>query len=335
MRGRGAAAALCVLRDGEVLLDLAVGCAPDALFWIFSASKPFVALSVHLLAQRGALALDDPVAAHWPDFGGYAKEAVTIRHVLQHRAGLPVARGRAADALTMASPARSVRAVERARPRYRPGAVPAYHWVTYGVILGELVRRVAGEPVDRFLRAEVLEPFGLRDTYLGLPDAQWPRHVPLRGVGLPGRVTQAVVNRRSTRSAVIPAAGISCTARDLARFYASLLAGSSVFAPETLAAARFPSCSPGEVDRFLRLPVRWAQGFQLGGPDSTPMGRTSSPLTFGHNGSHCCIGWADPTRRLAFAYLTDRIAADPSGSVHFGHVADAVLSAVQPDPVDV
>lgn len=81
--------------------------------------------------------------------------------------------------------------------------------------------------------------------------------------------------------------------------------------------------------------MRWAYGFQLGGPGSTPMGRHSAALTFGHNGSHRCIGWADPTRRLAFAYLTDRISADGSGCVHLGQVVDAVLSAVQPDPVDV
>ena len=78
-----------MLRDGEVMLDRATGCRPDDLFWIFSASKPYVAMLVHLLAEHGDLSLDDPVARHWPEFGRYGKEAITIRHVLRHRAGVP------------------------------------------------------------------------------------------------------------------------------------------------------------------------------------------------------------------------------------------------------
>ncbi|UWP78684.1 serine hydrolase domain-containing protein [Dactylosporangium fulvum] len=75
VRGRGGAAQLCV----------AHGCAPDDLFWTFSTSKPFAALLVHRLVERGALGLDDPLAGHRPAFGGYGKEAITVRHVLQHR----------------------------------------------------------------------------------------------------------------------------------------------------------------------------------------------------------------------------------------------------------
>lgn len=93
-----------------------------------------------------------------------------------------------------------------------------------------------------------------------------------------------MVNRRAIREAIIPAAGISCTARDLARFYASLLVPSPVFAASTLDAARAPSTAPGELDRFLRLPVRWSYGFQLGGPDSTPM----APSTLDRSPTPCC-----------------------------------------------
>ena len=92
----GASAQLCVLHDGRVALDRSVRCRPDDLFWIFSASKPFVALLVHRLAEQGAVSLDDPVAAHWPEFVLRGKQSITIRHVLQHRSGLPVARSAAA-----------------------------------------------------------------------------------------------------------------------------------------------------------------------------------------------------------------------------------------------
>jgi CubicO group peptidase (beta-lactamase class C family) len=330
VRRRGAAAQLCVLRDGRVVIDEAVGCAPDALFWIFSTSKPYAALLVHLLAERGALALDEPVAAYWPEFAQRDKGGITVRQVLRHRAGLPVL----ADALAMTDWRRSVRALERARTRWPPGQVPAYHLLSYGFLLGEIARRVGGAPVDALLRAELLDPLGLGDTHLGLPDRLWHRHVPIRGVS-GARVNAAYFNRRATRRSVVPAAGVSATARDVARFYQMLLDGGTldgvrVLAPQTIEVARRPS-SEGEVDRFLRLPIRWSEGFQLGGPGqdpaaSRPMGRQSSPLTFGHNGSNCCLAWADPTRRLVFAYLTNLLLPGHDGARHQAAVSDAVLA---------
>jgi CubicO group peptidase (beta-lactamase class C family) len=336
VRARGAAAQLCVLRDGEVVLDQATGCRPDDLFWIFSASKPYVAMLVHLLAERGELSLDDPVTQHWPEFGRYGKQAITIRHVLRHRAGVPVARGVVADGWTMTDWDRSVRHIERATPRWPAGQVPAYHIVSYGFILGELLRRVSGVPVEALLRSELLDPLGLADTHLGLPASLWRRHVPIRAQGAAAVAGRVLFNRRRTREAVIPAAGVSTTARDLARFYDMLLRGGEldgvrVVRPETVTEARRPS-SDGEVDRFIRLPIRWAQGFQLGGPGAErgwrrPLGQRSSSLAFGHNGSNCCIGWADPTRGIAFAYLTNLLVPGHAGARHLSDVADAVLGS--------
>src|SRR5215472_13661686 len=121
VRSRRVPAQLCVIRDGQVVLSAAVGCRPEALFWILSAGKPLTALLIHLLAERGALALDDPVARYWPEFGQAGKAAITIRQVLQHRSGMPTARGMLVDGLAMASWQQSVRAIERAAPRWPPG----------------------------------------------------------------------------------------------------------------------------------------------------------------------------------------------------------------------
>ncbi len=331
---RGATAQLCVLRGGRVLLDRAIGCRPDALFWIFSTSKPFVALLVHLLAQRGELDLDEPVAAYWPEFGQRGKDAITVRQVLQHRAGVPVARGLLGDALAMTDWDRAVRDAERARPRWAPGEVPAYHILSFGVILGEIARRVGGVPVRELLDRELLAPLGIRDIHLGLPDGALARAVPVRGRGTAARVGQGFFNRRTTRQAVVPAAGVSCTARDLALFYQALLdGGAGVLTPDTIERARTPS-SEGEVDRVVRLPIRWSQGFQLGGPGwdpgaSRPMGRLSSPETYGHNGSNCCMAWVDPVRQLVFVYLTNLLTPGQQGARHQGTVSDAVISALQ------
>ncbi|HTV99723.1 MAG TPA: serine hydrolase domain-containing protein [Streptosporangiaceae bacterium] len=339
VRERGSPAQLCVVARGRIVLNEAFDCRPDSLFFLFSASKPLVALLVHLLAERGQLALDDRVAAHWPEFAQGGKQDITIRQVLQHRSGLPVVRGFALDALMMTDWAASVRALEVATPSFPPGSVPAYHVLSYGFILGELVQRVTGAPVRDVLQAELLGPLGLRDSYLGLPAGQWHRHVQISGRGPAELATQLMINRPAVRQAVIPAASVSATAYDLARLYQALLAGGEldgvrVLRPETIRQATSPS-SDGEVDRYLKLPVRWSEGFQLGGERAGrtrlgggpgPMGALASRTTFGHNGSYVCLGWADPERQVAVAYLTACLVSRSAGARHMAAVSDAILS---------
>jgi CubicO group peptidase (beta-lactamase class C family) len=342
VEARGAAAQLCVLRGDRVLVDRAVNCRSDALFWIFSASKPYVAVLVHQLAERGRLDLDDPVAAHWPEFGQAGKARITVRQVLAHRSGLPTAGRLVGDAIAITDWRLSVRRIERAAPRTEPGAVPAYSPLAYGFVLGELVARITGRPVADVLRTELLEPIGLVDTHLGLPAGHWRRHVPLR-IGIPDRraravgpVVAAAMNQRTFRRAVVPAAGISATARDVALFYRAMLDARAGARPDVLGAAAMaralePS-TDGDTDRTNRIPIRWGLGFQLGGPRpgsgwTSPMGSRSGPHTFGHNGSNCCIAWADPERDLVYAYLTNRLGGRAADKAHHIAVADAVLGA--------
>ncbi len=333
VRLRGACAQLCVLREGRVVLDRAYGCRPDALFWIFSASKPFIAMLVHRLAERGDIDLDAPVCRYWPEFARNGKAEVTVRQVLRHRSGMASARGVFGDLRAIADWDRSIANIERAQPRWPPGQVPAYQSVIFGFILGELVRRVGGVSPGEKLRADILHPLGLDDVHLGLPDELWSRHVDIRGHGPGARLSQRVINRRPFRRAVIPSAGISTTARGLAQFYQALLAGGElngtrVLSEATILEARRPS-SNGEMDRVLKLPIRWAQGFQLGGDPARrpPMGRLSSAETFGHNGSNCCLAWADPRRDLVFVYLTNLLIRGHEGARYLCAISDAVISA--------
>jgi CubicO group peptidase (beta-lactamase class C family) len=337
-REHGAVAQLRVVHDGQLVLDERFGCGPDALFLLFSAGKPFIAITAHMLAERGLLDLDAPVARYWPSFGHNGKGGITVRHVLQHRSGIPVADTVLGDALRAPSWSRSVQALERARPRTSPGAVPAYHILSYGFLLGEIVQRVTGTELRTVLRTELFDPLGMRDTYLGLRSPLWTRSVPVTApvVSLGGGLRREVFNSRLFRTAAIPAATFVSTATDLARFYQMLLDGGSLdgvrlLRPEAVATAHRPSTRDGELDRFLRLPIRWSEGFQLGGPTShhrpRPLGRLSSPESFGHNGSNACLGWADPSRRLVMVYLTNRLQAGLEGSPHQSEVSDAVLAA--------
>lgn len=339
VRARGARAQLVVLRDGVTLLDRAFGCAPDALFYPFSASKAYTSVLVHRCIERGLIDPDEPVAAAWPAFAGGGKGGVTVRHVLRHRSGFATAGAPVGEILALTRWDAMTRRLERTRLRWPPGQVPAYQYLAYGFVLGEVLRRVTGRELPGLLHDEVLVPLGVHDTFLGLPDEAWPRQVPVRP-GVPGFAgVAAVVNRRTTRTAVVPSAGVSTTARDLAAFYQALVAGRTpagpaLLAPATLAQATRPT-SDGEVDRFTRLPVRWGEGFQLGGPRTapgpvSPMGTGSSPRTFGHNGSDCCIGWADPDRGLVVAYLTDRLGPRREAMAHLTAVADALLQATPP-----
>lgn len=333
---QGGAGQLVVLRRGEVVLDRAFAALPRSLFLIYSASKPYVALLVHLLAEMSLLSLDEPIAEHWPRFARHGKGRITPRHVLQHRAGVPLDRSPRAIA-SMVGWEAAVRAMEELRPEASPPARLAYHALTFGFILGELVRRVSGQPVEAFLRRSFLDPLGLADTHLGLPDRFAHRGVPVVPAGGPSELANSVIfNRRSVRRAVIPAASISATARDVARFYETLrrggeLAGTRVLAAHTVAEACRVS-SDGEMDGTIKRPVRWAQGFHLGGVHgprdiARVMGDLSRRTAFGHNGNVCCTGWADPERELSFAYLTNLLMTTDEGVLHHGLVADCILRA--------
>jgi CubicO group peptidase (beta-lactamase class C family) len=338
LASRGAAGQLVVLRRGRVVLDRAFGAEPSSLFLIYSCSKPYTALVVHLLVERGQLSLDEPIATWWPEFGRRGKGAITARHVLTHRAGVPD--DFAVWTLTTATDwTASVHRMEALDPRWPAGEVTAYHALTYGWILGELARRASGRRVESLLREALLEPVGLRDTFLGLPPAEWPRAVRVVPAGSRPELANALIfNRPRYRRAVVPAATVSAMGRDVARFFEMLrlggaLDGVRVLRPETIDEARRPATQGAvDVDRTLGRPVRWAGGFHLGGVRSPSdlarfMGDLSAPEAFGAIGSDCCTAWVDPARELVFVYLTGVLFPTGTGIMHHGLVADCILRA--------
>lgn len=325
---RGASVQLTVVHRGITVLDGAVRCHPDALGWLFSASKPFTSLLIHRLAGNGLLDLEAPVADHWPEFGAGgdgSKAGTTVRDVLTHRTASPTAGPYPAAVLAMHRLEASVERVAggRRRDRRYPG-LSAYQPLDFGFILAEVARRATGRPWPELLHELVLAPAGLRDVHPGVPDDQLHRCLPFDGSvrTLPGGpVVAAVVNRRSVRQARIPAAGISTTARQLALFYRHLLS-----APER--AALCVSSSDGGRDGWTRQATRWGTGVQLGGTGARcPLGATSTERTFGHNGSDACLGWADPDLDLAVGLVTDRASGHPADRRLLVRVSDAIRIA--------
>ena len=334
------AAAVAVYRHGRLVLDLWGGVADresarpveaDSLFVFFSATKPLVAVCLHLLVEAGLCDLDEPVARYWPEFGHNGKEAVTIRHVLSHQGGFPQQPdGFGWDHLTDWEAA--VRAVEEMPLLWRPGEAVGYHPLNFGWAVGELVRCIDGRPIERFLREEITAPLGMTDTYLGLPEEHHERVAALYSMDdeVDPRTAQTF-NHPQVRKAVIPAGGGIGTARDLARFYAMMAAGGAldgvrVLAPETVDRATAVQVE-GQVDRSLGIPMRWALGFHLGGHRTDLFGYNTSPRTFGHGGHGSSVGWADPDLGLGVGILTSGLRGAVPHAVRMAALSDAIRQA--------
>ena len=175
-------ASVAVWVEGDLVVNLwggladAAGLRPwreDTLASIYSGSKGLTSTCVHLLADRGELDLHAPVARYWPEFGQAGKQHITVAMVLGHRSGVigPRTRMHWADAADWDAVCAHIAAAE---PWWEPGTAQGYHMVTFGFILGEVVRRVTGRTIGQYLRTEIAEPLGI-DVHIGLPTAEHRR----------------------------------------------------------------------------------------------------------------------------------------------------------------
>lgn len=333
-RRRGGPAHLLVLRDGRPVVDERFGVGAEAAFWPFSVSKIYLAVLTWALHEDGALDVAEPVARYWPEFAQRGKESVTIRQVLQHRSGLPRVGGTLAEVASMTNWQAATERLARAPRQPRADEVPAYEWLAWGFILGELAQRVTGASLQDVLRERILTRVDAHGTFLGLPAAQAWRAVPFLARD-PGAVAvAAVLNQQRVREAVIPAGGVSTTVYDLARVLEAIRLGGAGLgiSPKSIRALLQPS-NAGEFDRFAGGRVWWSNGLQLGHPGPTPLrasafGQRSSPHAFGHNGSNVSVAWADPDRALTLVYLSGVIESFPINRLRMMRIEDAFLDAV-------
>ncbi len=334
------AIALCVRRRGRVVLDRAIGHlrgnAPgadareaktlvrhDALFNFFSASKAVTAMVMHLLDERSLLHLDDAVAEYFPEFAKHGKEGITIRHLLTHRAGIPSVPGAGIDLATISDRDRLLQILCEAKPLSVPGRRLAYHAVTGGFVLGEVVRRVTGRDLRQVLRDEVLAPLGFRtfgygvpvdrveevaqNAFTGLPALPPQSWALERAIGVGVREAAEMSNDPRFLTAVVPSGNVIGTAEEASRFFQVLLEGGAlggvrVFSERTVRRA-VREQSYLEVDSFIGMPIRYAMGFMLGGEHFSPYGPRTG-RAFGHIGFTNTIAWADPDRDLSVGLMT-------------------------------
>jgi CubicO group peptidase (beta-lactamase class C family) len=343
-------AQLAVYDGDELVLDLAGGVTgsdgaettPHQRHLLFSCTKPYAGACLHHLHDRGLVDYDDPVVDHWPAFdrGDDRKDEVTVGHVLSHRAGLPTT-GLEARPDEWADWDAAVTAMEDATLSFAPGETAAYHSLSYGFLVGELVRLISGTPIDAYAHEHVFEPLGMDETTIGLP-ADLPADAVATLVGFEPydscrasgagldtgtKDAAALFNRESIQRAVVPASTGIGTARDMARFYACLVNGGAldgvrVLSEETVAAATTPQIAVDH-DATLGVPRRYALGFECAGSVWDKYGTLSPRSTFGHGGLGSIVGWGDPGG-LAMAYVTNGVRDEFEHGTRASTMADAV-----------
>jgi CubicO group peptidase (beta-lactamase class C family) len=331
---------ICVRRHGAVLLDRAIGHAagngpadppeapkrpvtPDTPFCIYSASKAVTAMVVHKLDDQGVLHIDDRVSDYLPEFSHGGKGHITIAHVLCHRAGIPNIPAGAMDLELLGRPEEIVALLAEAPLLTRPGRRLAYHAVTGGFVIGEVVRRATGQDIRSILHKEVRDPLGLRwlsygvapedvdavarDDLTGIPP--FPPFAQLFTRALGTSAARVIELARDPRflTGIIPAGNVVANARDLCAFFECLrnegeLGGVRVFEPRTVRRATTEQ-SFWELDLTLGAPLRYGLGFMLGGRLLSLFGPDTSHA-FGHLGFTNVVAWADPERALSAAILT-------------------------------
>jgi len=333
------AIAVCIRRRGEIILDRAIGHAsgngpddpegtplvpasPETLFNFYSGSKSVTAMLIHLLQQEEQLHVDEPVATFIPEFAKKRKHGITIRDILTHRAGIPPTPQEVIDLDILAKPDDIVRAFCELEPTHRPGSVQAYQAVTSGFILGEVIRRVTGQPIQDFLTNRIRRPLQMKhfcygveprlldqvavDAFTG-PPPTWPtKRIVRLAFGASMRELVEFGNDPRFRTAVVPSANIIARPEEISRFFETLLSGGEyqgtrVFEPRTIARAVEPQVTV-QVDRVLMMPIPLSMGFMLGlrsfgfyGP------RTAN--AYGHLGFTNVLGWADPDRDISVAFM--------------------------------
>ena len=326
-------AGLCVLVDGEPVIDLVGGWADadrtrlwrtDTLVDVYSVGKAVVALLALQLVDEGRIALDDPVASVWPEFAAGGKESATIRHALCHRARVPAIRIPLTNADLWEWDTMTA-ALAATEPWWEPGTQHAYHTNTYGHLIGGIIHRVTGELPGTRLQS-VAEPLGA-DIWCGLPEVEqarcaeviWAlgempplpdpdtllgdaRMTQLSYFNPPGYSSMGVVNTPQWRATQIPSTNSHATAAGIARIYQGLLEPGRLLSEALLSEATSPQ-SVGYCP-ILGEEVTFGLGFKPT-TERRPFG--PNPASFGHFGTGGALGFADPDATVAFGYAMNHV----------------------------
>ncbi|HEV2171097.1 MAG TPA: serine hydrolase domain-containing protein [Candidatus Binatus sp.] len=355
-------AAVAATIDGKTVFDLWGGYADkaktrpwtrDTLVNVFSTTKGIAAICAHRVVDQGKLDLNAPVSKYWPEFAQAGKEGIPVNYLLTHRAGLPAVRKQLPmDAFTNWPVMCAALAAQE--PWWKPGTAHGYHALTFGYLIGEVIRRITGKTIGTYLREEIAGPLKL-DVHMGVDASFDPRIAELIAAAPPppGKTDQvaimsadpesmaykaianprpvvdpALINSREWRAAEIPAAGGHATARALASLYGALATGGALDGYRVLTPAAIERAYTEQAngpDLILGVATRWGLGFQLNQP-LAPLG--PNPRTFGHAGAGGSLGFADPDGRVGFGYVMNQMGSDALIDGRAASLLNAVYAAM-------
>lgn len=341
-RGAETGASVCVTLDGEAVVDLWAGDADehgrpwveDTIVNVYSTTKTMAALCVLVLADRGEVDLDAPVASYWPEFAANGKRDVLVRHVMAHTAGVsgfdpPI------PAAALYDWDRVVAHLAAQRPWWEPGTRSGYHALTQGYLQGEIVRRVSGRTIGTFFREEIAGPLGA-DFHIGLPESEDSRVADLippptalgalraaeadpDSIGVRTltscRLDGTEPHTREWRAAEIPAAGGTGNARSVGRIHSVLANGGVVDGVRLLSAStveRILEQQSDGPDLVLGMPMRFGIGFGLMG-DTIPLSPNDRAFFWGGWGGSIAV--VDLDARLTVSYVMNRMAPELMGDL--------------------
>ncbi|MGB5697708.1 MAG: serine hydrolase domain-containing protein [Polyangiales bacterium] len=362
--GGGAAAA--VYLDGKCVVDIWAGQARnDGTAWErdtmsigFSASKGVTATAIHILASDGLVDYDAPVARYWPEFGCNGKEAITVRHVLSHQAGLHKVTPLVDQLTDILDWDLIIGRLAKTEPDFHPGTANAYHAMTFGWLVGEIVRRVSGAAFPEFIQTRIVEPLALDGLHIGEADSQmdrladlvrlpalcrhgakplpseyrappWMPRGPLRSLvrrGLtPGNMRE-LFRHPAFWKACLPSMNGVFTARALAKMYAALslggeLDGTRLVQPEIVQASS--KVQMKRPDKVVLYPLHWRLGYHRA--DALLM---DVPEAFGHFGAGGAGGWANPELKLSLGLVHNGFPLSPLGQTRTVTMTAAVYESL-------
>lgn len=359
-------ASLAVMVEGEMVVDLWGGYADgaqtrpwerDTIVNTYSTTKGLTALCANQLIEQGKLDPEAPVAKYWPEFSQAGKEKLPVKYLLSHRAGLP-----AVDNMIPASEGYKweplVNALATQKPWWEPGTKHGYHAITFGSLVGEVVRRVSGMSVGTYVRKNIAEPLGV-DFYIGFGaerDASVadiipqpfqtppPDHPLFAAFSNPASMTFKAfmitpepmtnpnfMNTREWRAAEVPAANGHGNGRSLATVYGALANGGEVNGVRLLNSDTIDEMRQEQSngpDAVLLIPMRFGRGFFLELPE---YGLTPNTTLFGHPGMGGSFGLADPEAKVGIGYAMnkmylppDMVSVDPRWMPLFQTVYDSI-----------
>jgi CubicO group peptidase (beta-lactamase class C family) len=370
-QGREIGAAFCAHVDGRKVVDICGGSfdragtrpyGPDSLQLVFSTTKGATAICANLLARRSLLDMNAPVTTYWPEFADAGKGQMPVRFLLCHQAGVPaIDRRLTPEELQAWTPV--TEALAGQTPFWEPGTAHGYHALSYGYLVGEVVRRITGRSLGTYFADEVAGPLGL-EFFIGLPEEYEDRVSPIVGAnfegglvgdgggdgGMPQGFASTLLarslnlggairdrdwmNQRAWHAAEMPAGNGITNATSLSRMYAAVIGPvdggppEALLTPDQLEKARTPLTS-GADQVFASVGFNLEQKIGLGFWRSSPVTLFGGEGSFGHGGAGGSYGFADPEHGLAVGYVMNKMAMEEfTGDARSHGLIRAVYEAI-------